>query len=132
MSIPYRKVLYVDDDVDACEMMVSWLGKDHDDMTVITAHSAGKARELISGTSFDLFILDARLPDETGWDLCRQIRKTDRETPVLIYSGMSDNNDRKIAMDAGADAFLVKPNDLETLSPTVRQLLRRRAVAAAS
>jgi CheY-like chemotaxis protein len=117
------KILYVDDDTDSCELMGLLLVQEYEDCEVTAVSSSSKAVALIHDLAFDLYILDSRLPGLSGVDLCRQIRESGRLQPVMFYSAMARPADRKAAMNAGANAYLVKPNDLDDLSPTVRRLL---------
>jgi DNA-binding response OmpR family regulator len=73
--------------------------------------------------SFDLYLLDHRLSDGTGLELCRRIRAFDPHTPILFYSGASREVNRHLALSAGAQAFLVKPEDLEQLEQTIACLI---------
>jgi DNA-binding response OmpR family regulator len=118
-----RRVLYVDDDEDSCLLMSLLLQQYDRDLGVVAVGSVAKALSLISDDSFDLYILDYRMPEMTGVDLCRLIRLRDSQTPIMIYSAMSRESDQLEALNAGATAYLVKPNDLDKLNVTVEQLL---------
>jgi DNA-binding response OmpR family regulator len=119
------RILFVDDDPDCCEMMCLLLELSHKNLQVIPAATAGEALSLLEREKFDLLILDYRLPDSTGLELCERIRRTDRRTPIMFYSGMAGTADRDRAQVAGADEYLVKPNDLEKIPETVRKYLNR-------
>jgi two-component system, OmpR family, response regulator len=100
-------VLCVDDDEDSRVMLVTLL-RQH----LIEAKAVGTAAQAISSIqteSFDLYLLDTRLPDLDGFDLCRRIRDVDQETPILFFSGAAHSKDRKKGLDAGANAYVVKP-----------------------
>jgi DNA-binding response OmpR family regulator len=131
MSTLSPTVLYVDDDADSCELIGTYLNLSGCDCTVVAAGSADEALGLIKDSSFQLYIFDSVLPDLSGIALCRQIRLTDNHTPIMFFSAMQ-NSYRQAAYDAGADAYLVKPNDLEILPSTVTRLLSlpRSAIAA--
>ena len=122
MSGSYN-ILFVDDDQDSCEMMSVLLMLGNSDFEVISAHTAEEALALIKAQSFDLFILDYLLPDMTGLDLCDRIRQIDKQTPIMFYSAMTHIIDKETAKAAGANEFLVKPNDLDRLSETVEHYL---------
>lgn len=68
-------------------------------------------------------MFDFNLPQMSGVDLCRHIRATDSKTPIVFYTATSQQSDRSAAMAAGASAYLVKPNDLENIVPTIENLL---------
>jgi len=74
---------------------------------------------------FDLVVLDLMLPKKSGYEVCQEIRATDREAPVLILSARSMVEDRVLAFNVGADQFLQKPFSLAELLARVRNLLAR-------
>jgi CheY-like chemotaxis protein len=119
-------ILFVDDDQDSCELMsvmLSYAGADYKTTSVATPL---EALNLIAQKPFDLLVVDYKLPEMTGVELCRRIRKTDQQTPILFFTGMASSSDRNIALEAGASSYLVKPNDLDKFTDTVKQLLSER------
>ncbi len=118
------RILYVDDDVDGCEMISFWL-KQHE-YPVVTARDGKEAMELMTRSRFDLFILDYCLPDMTAVNLCRYIRSISVNVPIIIYSALSRQIDRQNALAAGATKYLVKANDLDNLIPAIVNTLGRR------
>jgi DNA-binding response OmpR family regulator len=122
-------VLSVDDDADAGEML-GLLLKSYG-IEVTCAHSALEAWPMITAEAFDLYLLDAWLPQLDGFELCRQIRAIDRETPVLFYSGAAYEADRRQGMAAGANAYVVKP-DVTDLIETMTGLISSPKVAASA
>lgn len=91
---------------------------------VVSAQTFDEARERISEEHFDLYLLDNWLPGGTGIDLCRELRKEDAITPVIFYSGAAYDSDQQEAMEAGAQAYLIKPTDIAKLMETVKTFLR--------
>ncbi|MEC9464343.1 MAG: response regulator transcription factor [Myxococcota bacterium] len=91
---------------------------------------AGTGREasekLINPELYNLIILDIMLPDIDGFSLCRQLRRSEIYTPVLMLTARDAAEDRVEGLDAGADDYLAKPFDLSELLARVRSLLRRR------
>ncbi|SDQ36040.1 response regulator transcription factor [Thermostaphylospora chromogena] len=73
----------------------------------------------------DLVVLDVRMPDMGGIEVCRTLRKNGDGTPVLMLTALDGVRDRVAGLDAGADDYLVKPFALEELFARVRALLRR-------
>ena len=116
-------ILYVDDNADSCEIISFLLNINDNKYDVTTADSADKALDLIKIQDYDLYILDYRLPVTDGIELCRLIRKVDTVTPIVFYSGAAYKAERERAMAAGANAYLVKPNDIDNLTETVKILL---------
>ena len=123
MLSPDYRILYVDDDADSLEVMQLWLTHDDERYSVTAVSCAKEALTMIDKETFDLFILDFRMPEVDGADLCSMIKKVFPRTPVLIYSANARAADRSIGFEAGADEFLVKPNDFDKFAPTVRRLL---------
>jgi DNA-binding response OmpR family regulator len=122
----YHRILCVDDDKDACEMISLMLKSSDYSFAVKSASTAEEAFGYLENESFDLYILDYRLPDMTGIDLCSAIRRADKETPIMFFTAMARDIDRKSATMAGANDYLVKPNDLDRFTETVRQLLNQK------
>jgi DNA-binding response OmpR family regulator len=72
-----------------------------------------------------LIILDVRLPDGSGFDFCRQIRKLGLRQPILMLTVQRDEVDKILGLEMGADDYLTKPYRLGELRARVRALLRR-------
>jgi DNA-binding response OmpR family regulator len=73
----------------------------------------------------EVLILDVMLPGLSGFDVCRQIRRTDRRLPILMLTARSDDVDKVMGLDLGADDYLTKPFSLSELLARVRALVRR-------
>ena len=116
ISAPQRRILYVDDDED-CRVMLSALLK----LALIDAKTVGTATQALSSIKkerFDLYLLDSRLPDVDGFELCRRMRDFDPHTPILFFSGAAQDADRRRAISAGASAYVIKP-EIDTLFETI-------------
>jgi len=122
----FPKILYVDDDRDTCEMMEILLGLDHSEYQVTSVCDARKAFDLIESGAFDLYVFDYAMPVFSGVELCRQVRLSDADTPVIFYSAMARTSDKNDGLLAGATEYLVKPNDLDRLIDTIPELLSRK------
>jgi DNA-binding response OmpR family regulator len=110
-------VLCVDDDSDTCELVKVMFGLiDYD---VITCSTAADGLHCARQGGFSAIILDYRLVDLCGAEICREIRSFDVLTPVIFFAAEARFSEKQKALDAGANAYLVKPNDLEILSETV-------------
>jgi two-component system copper resistance phosphate regulon response regulator CusR len=116
-------ILLVDDDKDSCEMMSFMLTLSSDNYEVTSANNAREALIRMKNKHFDLYIFDSLLPEIPGIELCAEVRRTDKRTPILFYSGMSDNYYIGRAKAAGANEYLVKPDDLDKLTDTLRKYL---------
>lgn len=116
-----HKILLVEDHEDTSDLLVMLLQQlDYD---VVTAHSVTAALGLAESSDFDLFVLDSMLPDGDGTDLCKRIRIRDTSTPILFYSALAYETDKKEALAAGAQRVLVKPVDSDVFCQTVTELL---------
>ena len=79
-----------------------------------------------SGSDIGLVILDLGLPDLDGLEVCRRIRMSGRDVPVLMLTARTDEADFVVGLDAGADDYVAKPFRMAELLARVRALLRRR------
>jgi DNA-binding response OmpR family regulator len=127
--MPSYKILYVDDNQDSCEMVNMMLTYANPDYVVTSAETADKALALIDSQAFDLYIFDYGLPQMSGVELCQYIRQYDTETPILFFSAMARPSDRDEGLASGATEYLVKPNDIEKLTDTVKRLLNEDSIS---
>jgi len=118
-----RNILFVDDDADCCDLIIAMLHYAGADYEVTVAPTPKQALDLLANKSFDLFVIDYSLPEMSGADLCRHIRKTDENTPVIFYTATAEAQKRSEALSAGANAYLIKPNDLDNIVDTIRSFL---------
>jgi DNA-binding response OmpR family regulator len=112
------RVLCVDDDGDSRVMLTALLR-----LAMIDAKAVGTATQALSSIqaeTFDLYLLDSRLPDVDGFELCRRLRAIDRNTPILFFSGEAFEADRRKGLQAGANAYVTKP-DFAGLFRSIRQ-----------
>jgi len=93
-----------------------------------TAGTGEEARALIAAHDFDLLILDIMLPDINGIELCRQIRLTNIQTPILILSALEQVQNKVAGLKAGADDYLIKPFHFSELLARIEALLRRQNI----
>lgn len=118
------RVLCVDDNQDTCEMIAIALGLSG--VEVVLAHSAEEALRLALSDNFDLYLLDGRLPDGTGVDVCSNLRKSGSEAPIIFCSGYGEHFDKQKALSAGADLYLLKPISIENLIKIVPELISNK------
>ena len=124
------RILLVEDHQDTREFLEVVLAQSK--YEVKTASTFSEALELADTQSFGLFIFDSVLPDGSGVDLCRRVRKFDERTPIIFYSGLAYEADIKTALLAGAQAYLVKPVDLTELIDSIKKLIGTCAVYQSS
>jgi CheY-like chemotaxis protein len=120
MANPKCRILCVDDHQDTSEMLELLLSQE--DYEVVTALSMEEALELSRREPFDLYVLDKRLPDGSGLELCGKLNQLTPGVPCIFYTGDAYEIHRQEALRAGADAFVAKP-DIDALIEAVRELL---------
>ena len=116
------RVLVVEDEADLCDALVGFLQLDG--MTVVAASNLREAQERLQGDHFDVILLDLGLPDGDGLDWLRE-REDLATTGLIITSARAAKAHRISGIRCGADAYFVKPVDLEELSLQVSNLTRR-------
>jgi DNA-binding response OmpR family regulator len=92
---------------------------------VEVAETGAKGLEMATDVSYDLILLDVRLPGLSGIEVCRELRQAGVETPILMLTARSLVEQRVEGLDAGADDYLTKPFALAELFARVRALVRR-------
>lgn len=122
------KVMVVDDEQAVRDSLRRSLG--FNGYEVSQASDGAEALELIRAERPELVILDVMMPKVDGLEVCRQLRSTGYERPVLMLTARDGVSDRVAGLDAGADDYLPKPFALEELLARVRSLLRRAAADA--
>jgi DNA-binding response OmpR family regulator len=120
------RILCVDDDKDIRDLLPELLGLS--DLEAIAVQDAQAALRLMETEQFSLYIIDGQMPGVSGLGLCEEIRKRDKETPVVVFSAHGYDSDREAGMRAGANVYLVKP-DTSQIVPTVWRLLEQAHAA---
>jgi CheY-like chemotaxis protein len=90
---------------------------------VVLAENLVEGLRLAKSKDYDLYLLDHRLPDGTGIELCKLIRTFDTFTPILFYSSIADEDVKKAALSAGAQYYIDKGEALENLEQTVAKFV---------
>jgi DNA-binding response OmpR family regulator len=124
-SFSDSRILLVEDHEDTRECLVILLA--HSKYQVEAASTVSEALKLVDAHPFGLFIFDSVLPDGSGVELCRRVRKFNQQTPIIFYSGLAYEKDITDALDAGAQVYLVKPVDLTELIESVEKLIGKCA-----
>lgn len=123
------RVLCVDDHLDTSEMLQMLLSEEN--YVVHTAATMEEACRMAADTEYDLFVLDKRLPDGTGVELCERLMRIRPAVPCIFYTGDAYEIHRREALAAGAAAFVAKP-DVEGLINAVHELLANSECATAN
>ena len=121
-------ILVVEDDRDIREMVCQSLAQN--DYLTIGCPDVEKAKQSIKKQCPDCLVIDWMLPDGSGVDLIRWLRrkKRYRQIPVLMLTARAQESDKITGLDSGADDYLTKPMSLRELNARVKALLRRPAV----
>jgi len=118
-------ILVVDDDEKITSMLKRALA--FEGYTVTTAANGADALRAMLAQEPHLLVLDVMMPQIDGWEMCRRVRASGSQVPILMLTAKDEIGDRVKGLDMGADDYLVKPFALEELLARVRVLLRRRA-----
>ena len=117
------RVLVVEDDPDLCEILRDGLVEEG--YAVDAAETAEDGLWRATTIDYDVALLDVVLPDGSGLDVLRRMRRSGRRAPVLLLTARDATEDRVAGLDAGADDYVVKPFEWDELLARVRALLRR-------
>ena len=120
------RVLVVEDNPRTAEVLGRGLREEHWLVDVVSTGREGL--RLGRMLPYDVIVLDIRLPDIDGHQVCRQLRDRDVWTPVLMLTALSGVSDRAAGLDGGADDYVVKPFTFVELTARVRALARRGAI----
>src|SRR5258708_30286139 len=122
------RILCIDDHRDSAEMLRLVLSEE--EYEVVTATTMAEAMERVATEVFDLYVLDRRLPDGTGLDLCKLLIELTPGVPCIFYTGDAYELHREQAFAAGAEGYVAKPN-IEALIEAVHKLLENSECAGA-
>lgn len=121
-----RKLLVVDDDPRLRDLLRRYLSEQG--FVVHTAEDGKEMTESIQRENFDLYILDLMLPGEDGLSICRRIRGSGDMTPLIMLTAKSEDIDRILGLEMGADDYLTKPFNPRELLARINAVLRRHQV----
>ena len=117
------RVLIIEDDRMLARLVERTLGDAG--FTVDVTRSADEGRDAALASVYDAVLLDLELPDRSGLEVVRTLRREGRDVPVLIMTGRDDDQDIVRGLDAGADDYLLKPVNPEVLKARLRAAVRR-------
>jgi DNA-binding response OmpR family regulator len=100
---------------------------EHEGFLVTHTETGAAAMEAFNRQKFDLVILDLMLPDSHGFDLCRWMRQSAAQLPILMLTALGEEENRIKGLKEGADDYLTKPFSLDEFLLRVRGMLRRSA-----
>ena len=124
-----RKVLIVDGD--AATRREVRAACTQDGYQVLEADNGAEGLKQVDAARPSLVLLEVALPDASGFDVCRELRKKDSAVPVIMMSSRSDEIDAVVALEIGADDYVVKPLRLRELAARIAAHLRRTRMESA-
>ena len=121
------KLLLIEDDIELVTMVAEWLSSEYE---VDVAHDGQEGLAKLSGSEYDVIVLDWRLPKLPGIEVCREYRAAGGKTPIIMLTGRSSVEDREEGLDTGADDYLVKPFSMRELTSRLKAVRRRGILVA--
>ncbi len=116
-------ILVVEDEQRLAEILKKQL--DESGFTTDIAPDGYIGKQLVERNKYNLIILDINLPLMNGYDLCKEIRKTDSNMPIIMLTALGTTDNKVTGFDAGADDYVIKPFDFRELLARVNVFLRR-------
>jgi DNA-binding response OmpR family regulator len=117
-----KKILVVDDEKKIIEIIQAYL--EREGYQVISAFDGKNGLALAQNQHPDLIVLDLMLPEISGWDVCRTIRR-ESDVPIIMLTARDEVTEKIIGLEMGADDYITKPFDPKELVSRVRAVLRR-------
>jgi DNA-binding response OmpR family regulator len=118
-----KKILIVEDD--PAILLGLQASLEEDNYELITASDGENGFQLAKSANPNLIILDIMLPSKSGLDICRDLRKLNINTPVLMLTAKKEEIDKVLGFETGADDYLTKPFSIMELRMRIKALLRR-------
>lgn len=116
------RILIIDDDEELCELVNEFLTAEGFDVSAV--HDGEAGLEQAKRDAPDMIVLDVMLPKKNGFDVLRELRKTE-SVPVIMLTAKGDDTDRIVGLEIGADDYLAKPFNPRELAARLRAVLRR-------
>lgn len=117
-----RRILLLEDDLSLIDGLTYFLKKEGFEADV--ARTVCQADKLWSGGTYDLLILDVSLPDGSGFDVCKKVRKVSK-VPIIFLTASDEEVSMIMGLDMGGDDYITKPFKLGVLISRIHALLRR-------
>lgn len=118
-----KTILVVDDEQRMRKLVSDFLSREG--YTILEAADGRAALQLLEQEPVDLVILDVMMPEQDGWTVCREIRKTNNNIPVIMLTARGEEVDQLFAFEIGADEYITKPFSPKILTARVNSIFRR-------
>jgi DNA-binding response OmpR family regulator len=115
-------ILVVDDDENICQLVRLYLEKEN--FSVECVHNGNDALRAFEKLSPKLIVLDIMLPGISGWEVCREVRKTST-VPIIMLTAKGETFDKVLGLELGADDYITKPFEPQELVARVKAVIRR-------
>ncbi len=115
-------ILIAEDDVDIIEILTLYL--ESNDYKVFSAFNGKEALNIVNNNHIHLALVDIMMPEMNGYELIKEIRKNDL-MPIIIMSAKSDDNDKILGLNIGADAYITKPFNPMNVIAEIKAIIRR-------
>ncbi|MBC8552558.1 MAG: response regulator [Candidatus Brocadiales bacterium] len=126
------KILIVDDEVKACNLLKRFLEADENEYEIMTSHSGEDALEKVKSFKPTLMLLDIKMPGMDGMEVLRQVRKFDKDVGIIMLTAIIDKDVADEAFRMGADDYISKPVQISFLESRIfldimaKKLIRRK------
>jgi len=121
-----HKVLIIEDELKVATFIKKGL-EENDYITEISNNGEDGLNKALTG-GFDLLILDLNIPKLSGFEVCKQVRQSNLQMPILMLTALSTTDDKLQGFESGADDYLVKPFEFRELIARVKSLLKRSKI----
>ena len=125
-----KRVLIVEDEKNIVDILSFNLNKEG--YETLEAYDGQAGLQLALEQNPDLILLDLMLPKMNGFDVCRNLRKENRSTPVIMLTAREEEADKVLGLELGADDYITKPFSMRELLARVKANIRRNEMAAAA
>lgn len=122
MTMAGERILVVDDDQNICELLRLYMEKEG--YNVAIANDGVQALSTYRQFNPNIVILDIMLPKKDGWEVCREIRRSD-DTPIIMLTARGETFDKVLGLELGADDYVVKPFESKEIMARIKAVLRR-------
>src|SRR5450759_4985394 len=118
-----KKILIVEDELNMIKGLKDNL--EFEGYEVDTAMEGCSGLQKILQFSYDLILLDIMLPEVSGFDICRTVRREGVNTPIILLTAKGEEIDKVLGLELGADDYITKPFSLRELLARIKAILRR-------